>query len=280
MRRFLKSVSVLGVANGLVVFGHYAFYRAFFRLKWTRRQMSLSILPKPVWLRPGVSDWIVMERIFLDREYDPLSVAHDAAMDRRYSAILADGKLPLIIDCGANIGLSSVWFATRFPKARIVAIEPEPGNFDVLALTAKNYPSIRPIHAAVAARASRVSLSNTIGTPWAWKTEETEDGAVETITVEAVLQVLLAVKIDIEGFETRLLSGCADWMEAAPLVVFEMHDWMQAWSGSGHAFFSHLATHKRDYLVRGENIFSYSHAALRPSAPVHTTQQERMDPVH
>jgi len=270
VRRFLKSVSVLGVANGLAVFWNYAFYRAFVRLKWTRRQMTLSVVPNPVWLRPGVSDWIVMERIFLDREYDPLSAPHDAAMDQLHRAILDDGKLPLIIDCGANIGLSSVWFATRFPGARIVAIEPEPGNFQVLAMTAKNYPSILPMQAAVAARTSRVSLSNTMGTPWAWRTEETADGEVQTVTMETVLrndssQVLLAVKVDIEGFETNLLSGSADWMDAAPLVVFEMHDWLQPWSGSGHAFFSHLAGHKRDYLVRGENIFSYSHAALHAS---------------
>ncbi len=266
--RLFKAINMLGLANGLFVFWNYAFYRAFPRLKWTRRQIRLSTVPDPVWMRPGVSDWIVMERIFLDLEYESLSPTHDAAMDKLYQSILSGGKLPLIIDCGANIGLSSVWFATRFPEARIVAIEPEPNNFQVLALTAKNFPSIRPVQAAVAARTSRVNLSNTMGTPWAWKTEEAADGNVETTTLQTVLQsdprhVLLAVKVDIEGFETQLLGGEADWVETAPLVVFEMHDWMDPWSGSGHAFFSHLAVSKRDYLVRGENIFSYSHAALR-----------------
>ena len=37
-----------------------------------------------------------------------------------------------IIDGGANIGLTSVFFANRYPKAEIVAVEPEEGNFEML----------------------------------------------------------------------------------------------------------------------------------------------------
>jgi hypothetical protein len=51
-----------------------------------------------------------------------------------------------------------------------------------------------------------------------------------------------------------------------PLIVFEHHDWLFAWKGTAHAMFKALTEFgPRDYLQRGKNIFSYSHALLMPS---------------
>ena len=262
--RLLKAVRVLGFSNGAVLYWFYIYHRLLRHKKWRCREVTLSTLSRPVWLRPGVSDWIVLERIFLDREYDPISAAHDAAMDRLCSRIQADGGTPLIIDCGANVGLSAVWFAERFPTAVIVAVEPEPGNFHVLTHTARNYPTIRPLQAAISSKPGRATISNTGDTPWAWTTNESADGEIVTTTIPQLAgadpsYVLLAVKVDIEGFETTLLSTNTEWADHLPLLMFEMHDWMQPWSGSGHAFFATLARIKRDYLTRGENVFAYAH---------------------
>jgi FkbM family methyltransferase len=265
--RLVKSVRKLGLMNGSAVFYYYGYHRLFRNEKWAPRQIRISTLSKPVWLRPGVSDWIAMERIFLDREYDPISTQHDKAMDLLKNNILSLGKKPLIIDCGANIGLSSIWFAERFPGATIAAIEPEPENFKILALNAKNYPNILPIHAAISDKMAHVTLRNANDTPWAWQTEEADTGDVQTVTIPHVIGLdpnyaLMAVKVDIEGFEVNLFRNATEWADNLPMIVFEMHDWMAPWSGSGHSFFSVLTKLKRDYLVQGENLFSYSHAAL------------------
>jgi FkbM family methyltransferase len=270
--RLVKSVRTLGLMNGSAVFYYYGYHRLFRNAKWAPRQIRISTLSKPVWLRPGVSDWIAMERIFLDREYDPISTQHDKAMDLLKDNILARGKKPLIIDCGANIGLSSIWFAERFPGAVIAAIEPEPENFKILALNAKNYPNILPIHAAISDKMAHVTLRNSNDTPWAWQTEETDTGEVQTVTIPHVIgldrdHALMAVKVDIEGFEVNLFRNATEWADDLPMIVFEMHDWMTPWSGSGHSFFSVLSKLKRDYLVQGENLFSYSHAALAAYHP-------------
>jgi FkbM family methyltransferase len=39
---------------------------------------------------------------------------------------------PVIFDCGANIGVSSLFFAQKFPTAKIVSYEPSPIVFEVL----------------------------------------------------------------------------------------------------------------------------------------------------
>jgi|GEM_PF-2570215 len=39
------------------------------------------------------------------------SGAHSLLIDQLYHDILASGKKPLSVDCGANIGVSVLWFA-------------------------------------------------------------------------------------------------------------------------------------------------------------------------
>jgi len=44
----------------------------------------------------------------------------------------SDTGTKLIIDCGANIGLSVLFFARHYPTHKIIAFEPDPFIFDIL----------------------------------------------------------------------------------------------------------------------------------------------------
>jgi FkbM family methyltransferase len=216
-----------------------------------------------------------MERIFLDREYDPSARVHESALDRLRRRSTASGRSTLIIDCGANIGLSSIWFTERYPDATIIAIEPEPRNFAVLKRNAANFPNIIPVNAAISDRPSRITLSNSSDAPWAWQTQESTSGEIEALSIGSVIEghkdhALMVVKVDIEGFETNLFRSDTSWVDNVPLIVFEIHDWMVPWSGSGHAFFSVLCRTKRDYVIKGENMFSYSDALRRELVPANS----------
>src|SRR5262245_8086929 len=46
----------------------------------------------------------------------------------------------VIVDAGANIGLSSIWFATQYPEAKVIAIEPNRDNFALLEENTAAYP--------------------------------------------------------------------------------------------------------------------------------------------
>ncbi len=47
-----------------------------------------------------------------------------------------------IVDAGANIGVTSIYFANRYPGAKIFAVEAEASNFAMLVKNTQAYPSI------------------------------------------------------------------------------------------------------------------------------------------
>jgi FkbM family methyltransferase len=51
---------------------------------------------------------------------------------RQHYYFRANTESPLILDCGANLGLATLYFKWLYPKARIEAFEPDPTTFAVL----------------------------------------------------------------------------------------------------------------------------------------------------
>lgn len=74
-------------------------------------------------LRRMTTDYNIYGQIFRFEEYKPLV----DIVNR-----LKQKEIRYIIDAGANVGCSTIYFKQMFPEAKIVAIEPQSGNFDVL----------------------------------------------------------------------------------------------------------------------------------------------------
>ncbi len=91
---------------------------------------------RPVVLRHGSVDVRMFEFIFVWRGYD-----FDLGFQPR-----------VIFDLGGNIGLSALMFAARYPMARIVAVEPDRDNFELLERNTRGYDNVRCIRAAVGGR--------------------------------------------------------------------------------------------------------------------------------
>ena len=140
----------------------------------------------------------------------------------------ADHDDPVVIDCGANIGLSVLFFKHLYPNARIIAFEPVPEIFDVLKYNLYQfcYNNIVLHRKAVWKEETRLSFMN-----------EGADGgriAIEgdkksIITVEAVrLRDFINgpidfLKIDIEGAETEVMRDIFDKLNYVKYIFIEYH---------------------------------------------------------
>ena len=150
-----------------------------------------------MFVRAGESDSAAIRQTFKDRQYRiDFSAQCLARIQRRYESILANGATPIIVDAGANIGAASIWFSIHFPKATIIGIEPEPGNFSVFQKNADLVPNVKAVRAAIGAQAGFVKVVND-GLGWAARTERSCDGTRIMTMAEAFgMGVPFIAKID------------------------------------------------------------------------------------
>jgi FkbM family methyltransferase len=212
-----------------------------------------------VHMRLGDSDFAVFKQVFVNREYD-LAVIGEAAnrVKAAYAAILGRGRKPVILDAGANVGAASLWFAREFPKAEVVAIEPDPENAKLLRLNTREVPNITVLEAAVAGSAGKVSLSAN-GLGWAVQTVRSDHGEFPAITIEDALATVhqgeqFIVKIDIEGFESDLFEGDLGWIDRTTVVMVEPHDWLFPGRGTSRSFQAAMGSRNFEIFIAGENL--------------------------
>jgi FkbM family methyltransferase len=165
-------------------------------------------------LRLHTSDTIVFGMVILDEEY-------------RFGLPIA---AKVIVDAGANIGLTSIFYAQTFPQARIFAIEAEQSNFEVMLRNIRCYPNITPIHAALWGCEGYVSIGDPLpGASGNWAfTVNSKPGDVHAITMrsfmrDAGIDHIDLLKLDIEGSEKEVFQTC-DWQDRIDSIVIELHD--------------------------------------------------------
>ena len=181
---------------------------------WGFFTLYLPGVEHPLYARPQTSDLAAFHAIFGRRQQ-----AVDLGFDPR-----------LIVDLGANVGYASVDFALRYPEARVVAVEPEPSNVEVLRRNVAGLP-VEVVEAAVWPRAAILELEEAeIGHVGFRVREGTSSRhGVSTVTIPMLMEregsnVIDLLKIDIEGSELELLSEEAAWLERVRAISIEFHD--------------------------------------------------------
>ena len=208
-------------------------------------------LPHPLFARKHTSDGAVFDQVFLQRTY---------LFD------LPNPNPALIIDAGANVGYTSVFFANRYPSARILAIEPEPSNFAVLAQNVAPYPNIEPIQAALWKEHTFLKIDNPEEDTVSIRVEATAAGQPGTLEAVTMLDLLERagrervdlLKMDIEGAERELFEpGCEVWLDRVDTIVIELHDRMKP--GCSPAFYRALTRYDFTQYPQGENLIVTLH---------------------
>lgn len=207
-----------------------------------------------LFFRPDESDLETFWQSLGAREYDLRGFPQGATVTNAYEAALASGRTPVILDAGANVGAASLWFSSQFPKAQIIAVEPDPANAELCRRNTRGR-SIEVVEAAIGGEPGTVSLQSS---DKAWAVQTRRGGDIPVVTVNDLLAripgaALIIAKIDIEGFESDLFAGPTQWLDEVAAVIIEPHDWMLPGAGSSRGFRAALGP-EFDLLISGENL--------------------------
>lgn len=151
--------------------------------------------------------------LFTPQYYEP---EERAALADAIADATTAGRPFVFIDIGANVGLFSLFVAATARSARIVAIEPEPGNFERLRFNvdANRGLPIKVLALALGERDGEVAI--VLNRRDRGGTRMASPGASGAVTVrcrplvdvvrEEKLAAIDALKIDVEGAEDKVLA--------------------------------------------------------------------------
>lgn len=199
----------------------------------------------PFYLRPNTSDYYTFDQVFLRDQYN----------------IQLPFTPSTIIDAGANIGLSAVYFSQRYPQASIVAIEPSKDNFEQVQKNIAAYPQVKAICSGVWNKDVHLAIINTDGVNNAFMVAETTADnpeavpavSIETIMKQAGWETIDILKIDIEGSEKEVFETNYDyWLPRTKAIIIELHDHMK--QGTSKSLFAAISKYDFSFDMRDENL--------------------------
>jgi FkbM family methyltransferase len=179
--------------------------------------LLLAGCPRRLWLRPRSGDIFIFHEVFATECYRiPPNVLSTATV---------------VVDLGANIGLTTTFLAERFPEARFVCVEPSPSNVAILRRNLAwmgDRASI--VEAAVSDRRGEISFDDGA---WSWGghiltgdpagSRRVRCETVDSILAAAGLDHVDLLKVDIEGAESMIFSARPEWLRTVKCVIIELH---------------------------------------------------------
>src|SRR3990172_8915223 len=140
----------------------------------------------------------------------------------------ASTQMPVIIDCGANIGLSIIFFKSLYPKATIVAYEPDPKIFAVCSENIRSFGLTNivlcPQAVWIQDKQMDFSVEGGFSGRLAKPGDHNELISVPTCRLRNSLEDRIDfLKIDIEGAEHQVLMDCADLLHNVENIFIEYH---------------------------------------------------------
>lgn len=204
----------------------------------------------PFYVRVPSSDINTYKQVFTRQEYD----------------FIVKSQPKAIIDAGANIGLASIYFANKYPNAKIIAIEPEQSNFELLKKNVAPYSNVIPIQAALWHQNEIINLIDPGLGKWGFMTEKSKSPnsltakhchAVNAITIEKVmhdnqLTTVDILKIDIEGAEKEVFRDTSSWINNVNALIVELHERKKV--GCNRSFYCGSNGFSTEWM-QGENVY-------------------------
>lgn len=198
------------------------------RARLLRRRIEVSVavpgVRHPVFLRARTTDVAVCRDILLDSQYD-----------WQFS------KSPqVIVDAGANVGIASIFYANKYPDSRIIAIEPELSNFEMLRRNAAPYSNISPVHAALWMEDRQLQILDPGTGHTTFRVLDSHESSsrpkcplirgitLSTLLADFGIEYVDLLKLDIEGAEKEVFERSDSWIANVGVIAVELHDWIRS----------------------------------------------------
>ncbi len=160
------------------------------------------------------------------------------AIDEFPSFFTLQGDDPLIIDCGANIGISVLEWKTRWPMARVLCFEPDPDAFRLLQMNIdeNDVPGVECVHAAVTDFDGSCTLfgnlgkgadarGNSIRQAWGARSgTSTVEVACRRLAPFVAARPVAFLKLDIEGAEQSVVHDVSPHLGNVDAMYVEVHE--------------------------------------------------------
>jgi len=180
--------------------------------------ISTDILGKRLQVIDSASFLFMYNEIFKERVYD----------------FRTSKPAPLIIDGGANIGMSCIFFKIQFPNARIIAFEPDPKIFEVLKFNIQSFEldKIQLVNEALWKSETEIAFdsNNADAGKLLFDNAGSHSTKVQTTILSKFIksqdEEIDLLKLDIEGAETEVLREASEYLGKVNNIFIEYHSFI------------------------------------------------------
>ncbi|WP_397362174.1 FkbM family methyltransferase [Olleya sp. R77988] len=213
-----KTYQIKNLPKWINLLGVSQYFKLITQLKSDKQYLELKVKGYDglMYLRPNTSDFKIFKQIFIEEEYN-VTIPFDVCN---------------IIDAGSNCGYSIVYFKNRFKNAKIIAIEPDTSNIEIIKKNTNHFSNIELIKGGVWYKNTGLNILDKNAGKWAFRVVEAEDNhgefkgySLNNIMESYNLETIDILKIDIEGSEKLVFEkDYNNWLSKTKFGFLELHE--------------------------------------------------------
>lgn len=151
----------------------------------------------------------------------------EVLMDNAYRLPFPHHQIDLVVDLGANIGLTSLFYYWNLHPSSIIAVEPDPSNAQLVRENLAGLPAAI-FQAAAGPHDGTARFAQNRASNLGALSSDPSGVQVRVMSMESILAEVphgtnILVKLDIEGGEEKLLHGSTDWLSKVNCLIVEFH---------------------------------------------------------
>lgn len=175
IKKWLKLIEALGIYSGLI-----------FLIK----SLTAGPLIEFPFRRIG-------SKIYLRKKSSDVDTFYQNIIYEQYRLKNIPFSPKVIVDAGANIGLSALYFSNQYPASKIYALEPFKENYDLLVKNTKKHSQIIPLHTALWRESRSLMVSDSGSGFWGFQVRESPilgHEGVKSVSIESLMKQLILRK--------------------------------------------------------------------------------------